>query len=102
MLAGDKNYPWKTRSTSTYDLALNDGTGDAEYLALLRDWLPRLFAEHRPQLVFFQAGVDAMVRDSFGRSSCSFAACRYQSHHAQQCFMLLCSYWHDSYHQLFG
>lgn len=64
---GDKNYPWKTRSTSTYDVALPDATGDEEYLALLREWLPRLFAQHQPQLVFFQAGVDAMERDSFGR-----------------------------------
>ncbi|KAK9906768.1 hypothetical protein WJX75_007622 [Coccomyxa subellipsoidea] len=66
---GDKNYPWKTRSTSTYDVALPDATGDEEYLALLREWLPRLFAQHQPQLVFFQAGVDAMEKDSFGRLS---------------------------------
>ncbi|BDA46406.1 Histone deacetylase 11 [Coccomyxa sp. Obi] len=66
---GDKNYPWKTRTTSTYDIALPDGTGDEEYLRLLEDWLPRLFANHRPQLVFYQAGVDAMESDSFGRLS---------------------------------
>ncbi len=65
--AGDKNYPWKTRTTSTYDIALPDGTGDEEYLSVLEEWLPRLFADHRPQLVFYQAGVDAMEKDSFGR-----------------------------------
>ncbi|CAL8462539.1 g2072 [Coccomyxa elongata] len=66
---GDKNYPWKTRTTSTYDVALCDGTGDEQYLRLLEEWLPRLFANHRPQLVFCQAGVDAMEKDSFGRLS---------------------------------
>ena len=36
------------------------------YLRLLDEWLPRLFDEYDPGLVFFQAGVDAR-RDSFGR-----------------------------------
>ena len=64
---GDKNYPWKTRTKSTYDMSLEDGTKDEAYLYLLHDWLPRLFESHKPQLLFFQAGVDAMVDDSFGR-----------------------------------
>ena len=66
-VAGDKNYPWKTRTESTYDVSLEDGTSDETYMSLLHDWLPRLFERHRPQLLFFQAGVDAMVNDSFGR-----------------------------------
>ncbi|GLC47189.1 hypothetical protein PLESTB_001622600 [Pleodorina starrii] len=64
---GDKNYPWKTRRTNTYDVPLRDETGDEEYLALLRSWLPRLLRDHRPQLILFQAGVDALRGDSFGR-----------------------------------
>lgn len=66
-VTGDKNYPWKTRTKSTYDISLEDGTTDEAYLAMLRDWLPRVFETHKPQLLFFQAGVDAMVNDSFGR-----------------------------------
>ncbi|KAG2488079.1 hypothetical protein HYH03_013382 [Edaphochlamys debaryana] len=68
---GDRNYPWKSRRTNTYDLPLPDDTGDAEYLALLQSWLPRLMRDHRPQLVFFQAGVDALKGDSFGRLALS-------------------------------
>eukprot|EP00798_Chlamydomonas_sp_ICE-L_P001717 gene1717-33124_t len=64
---GDKNYPWKTRMKNTYDVGLPDGTGDEEYLEMLRSWLPRLIETHKPQLVFFQAGVDALNGDSFGR-----------------------------------
>ena len=54
---------------STYDIEMPDGTEDAQYLRLLEQWLPVLFERHSPQLVFFQAGVDAMVKDSFGRLS---------------------------------
>lgn len=68
---GDKNYPWKTRMRNTYDIALPDNTGDEEYLGLLRSWLPRLLQQHRPQLIFFQAGVDALKGDSFGRLALS-------------------------------
>jgi len=64
---GDKNYPWKTRMRNTYDVPLPDGTGDEEYLSVLRQWLPRLMEQHQPQLLFFQAGVDALKGDSFGR-----------------------------------
>ena len=48
---------------NTHDIALPDGTADEEYLALLQDWMPRLMATYRPQLVFFQAGVDALKGD---------------------------------------
>ncbi|KXZ43409.1 hypothetical protein GPECTOR_91g563 [Gonium pectorale] len=64
---GDKNYPWKTRRRNTYDVPLPDDTGDEEYLGLLRAWLPRLLSDHRPQLIMFQAGVDALKGDGFGR-----------------------------------
>ncbi|GIM14475.1 hypothetical protein Vretimale_17424 [Volvox reticuliferus] len=64
---GDRNYPWKTRRTNTYDIPLPDDMGDEDYLGLLRSWLPRLLRDHRPQLIIFQAGVDALKGDSFGR-----------------------------------
>ena len=67
MIAGDRNYPWKTRMQSTHDIALPDGTGDTTFLGMLQHWVPRLLDEHEPQLVFFQAGVDALSDDSFGR-----------------------------------
>lgn len=66
---GAGNYPWKTRTTSTHDVPLEDGTGDEVYLSTLAEWLPYLFDTYRPGLVFFQAGVDALEEDSFGRLS---------------------------------
>lgn len=35
---------------------------------ILEGWLPRLWRDHRPQLAIFQAGVDALRQDAFGRS----------------------------------
>lgn len=70
---GDKNYPWKTRQKNTYDVALPDGTTDEQYLALLESWMPRLLNKHQPQLLFYQAGVDALAGDSFGRLALSRA-----------------------------
>ena len=39
---------------SNYDVELDDKTEDAAYLALVEQWLPKLFDDHRPSLVFFQ------------------------------------------------
>ena len=66
---GDRNYPWKTRMMSDYDIALPDECEDEEYLKALKESLPKVFERHKPFLVYFQAGVDALKADSFGRLS---------------------------------
>jgi len=66
---GDRNYPWKTRMFSDYDIALPDDCEDEEYLNALETSLPNVFEKHKPFLVYFQAGVDALKADSFGRLS---------------------------------
>lgn len=66
---GANNYPWRTKMKSNYDVEFADNTEDDEYLDSLKKWLPRLFDTHNPSLVFFQAGVDALKEDTFGRLS---------------------------------
>lgn len=66
---GDRNYPWKTRTISDYDIALPDNCEDDEYLEKLNASLPAVFEKHKPFLVYFQAGIDALKEDSFGRLS---------------------------------
>jgi acetoin utilization deacetylase AcuC-like enzyme len=61
----DSNYPWHTRRRSTIDVPLADDISDEEYLHLLAKWMPRL-ADRHPQLIIFQAGVDALQEDSLG------------------------------------
>jgi acetoin utilization deacetylase AcuC-like enzyme len=64
-LHGRHNFPFrKQRSRSDVDLA--DGAGDEEYLRALEPVLPRVF-DFRPELVLYQAGVDALAGDRLGR-----------------------------------
>ncbi|RIH74622.1 Histone deacetylase-like amidohydrolase [Calidithermus terrae] len=61
----ERNYPLK-KEQSDLDVGLPDATGDAEYLAALEPALEQAFAS-RPELVFFNAGVDVLAGDRFGR-----------------------------------
>jgi acetoin utilization deacetylase AcuC-like enzyme len=60
------NFPLH-KQTSDLDVALEAGLEDDAYLALLADHLPGLLEEVRPDLVFFNAGVDPHVGDRLGR-----------------------------------
>ena len=63
---GDKNFPFK-KETSDLDVPLADGTGDDEYLALLRTHLPGVLNRHQPDFVFYLAGADPYEGDRLGR-----------------------------------
>jgi acetoin utilization deacetylase AcuC-like enzyme len=65
---GERNYPF-TKATSDLDIALPDGTGDAEYLAHLSAALKQLFERFTPQLLIFLAGADPYEDDRLGRLS---------------------------------
>jgi acetoin utilization deacetylase AcuC-like enzyme len=62
----EKNYPSR-KAVSDLDLGLPCGMGDEAYLGLLRDTLPGLLERHRPELVFYIAGVDPYEGDQLGR-----------------------------------
>ena len=47
---------------------------------MVEQWLPYLFDTYRPRLVFFQAGVDALKEDSFGRLDMSRAGMLKRNH----------------------
>lgn len=63
---GEKNYPTR-RGPSDLDIDLPDGTRDDAYLAELRARLPDLLEHLKPDLVFYNAGVDPHEHDSLGR-----------------------------------
>ncbi len=69
------NYPLR-KETSDLDIALELGTGDAEYLRLLQEALPKLLAQVKPDFVFYQAGVDVLATDKLGKLSLTPAGCR--------------------------
>ena len=60
------NFPLR-KQTSDLDVALDADLEDDAYLALLAEHLPGLLEEVRPDLVFFNAGVDPHVDDQLGR-----------------------------------
>ncbi len=51
------------KAESDLDIELPAGTGDAAYLAILDENLPVLFERARPEIVFLQAGCDAVAGD---------------------------------------
>jgi acetoin utilization deacetylase AcuC-like enzyme len=55
------------------DVGLPDGTGDADYLAILTEELPRALDDFRPSIILYQAGVDPHVGDRLGRLALSDA-----------------------------
>jgi acetoin utilization deacetylase AcuC-like enzyme len=59
------NFPFK-KQKSRLDIELAEGLGDDEYLAMLRDTLPRV-AEFAPEFVFYQGGVDVLASDTLGK-----------------------------------
>ena len=60
------NFPAR-KQQSDLDLALDAGTGDADYLATVDGLLPALLDRVRPDLVFYNAGVDPHGDDRLGR-----------------------------------
>lgn len=64
---GASNFPFR-KQESRLDIALPDGTEDQEYLSRLNEALPRVLA-FEPEIVFYQAGVDALESDRLGRLS---------------------------------
>lgn len=62
---GENNFPFR-KQRSRIDIALPDGTGDNEYLAHVRHLLPEVL-EFRPDVIFYQSGVDALAGDRLGR-----------------------------------
>lgn len=68
---GEKNFPFR-KQRSRIDIALPDGTGDEEYLRTLEEVLPRVL-EFRPEIIFYQSGVDALDTDTLGRLNLSLA-----------------------------
>jgi acetoin utilization deacetylase AcuC-like enzyme len=62
---GENNFPFR-KQRSSVDIALPDGIGDADYLRSVEAALDAV-ARFRPEVVFYQSGVDALDSDRLGR-----------------------------------
>jgi len=63
---GARNFPYR-KERSDLDVALDDGTGDATYLAALGQGLSRALPAARADLAFYLAGADPWEGDRWGR-----------------------------------
>jgi len=71
----EKNFPFR-KEQSNLDIGLADGTSDNEYLNILSDQLDILFEKHKPDFVFYLAGVDILSTDKLGKLNISLKACK--------------------------
>jgi acetoin utilization deacetylase AcuC-like enzyme len=72
---GANNFPFR-KEESDLDIAFEDGTGDAEYLAALEHHLDGVLSRHEPDLVFYLAGADPYAGDRLGRLGLTIAGLR--------------------------
>jgi acetoin utilization deacetylase AcuC-like enzyme len=71
---GRANYP-QPKESSDLDVHLPPGTDDAAYLHTLAMHLPDLLTQVRPDMAFYQAGVDVLATDKLGTLGLSRAGC---------------------------
>jgi acetoin utilization deacetylase AcuC-like enzyme len=61
----ENNYP-AYKPPSNFDLGLDDGVGDQEYLAVLLPAVERSLNEFRPDILFYVGGADPFCEDQLG------------------------------------
>ncbi len=71
---GAKNYPFR-KQVSDLDIELANDTGDAVYLQVLQDNLPRLIEDVDPDMIFYQSAVDVLATDKLGKLGLTKAGC---------------------------
>lgn len=54
------------KSSSDLDVGLWSGDGDDKYLSLLTSYIPRIYGEFEPDLLFYLAGADPYKNDQLG------------------------------------
>ncbi len=72
---GEHNYPFH-KEKSDLDIGLKDGTDGRTYLNTLRNVLPQLIREVKPDFAFFLSGVDILSTDKFGKFNISLDECK--------------------------
>ena len=60
----EHNYPPKEKSS--LDIGLEDGADDEEYLAHLREHVPRIIKDFKPDFILYDAGADPYEGDQLG------------------------------------
>src|SRR5262249_34322896 len=72
---GESNYPLR-KVVGSFDLGLEDDTGDGAFLDALDRHAPAALDRHQPDLVLYQAGVDGLAEDALGQLALTHAGLR--------------------------
>lgn len=72
---GRGNYPFK-KERSDLDIPLENNTDDDTYLGILKEALPKLFDEQKPDFVYYLCGVDVLVSDKLGKLGLTLGGCK--------------------------
>ena len=72
---GKHNYPF-IKECSDWDIPVNDGIEDDEYLALVKMSLNKAINTFKPDFIMFQSGVDILSSDKFGKFKVSMQGCK--------------------------
>ena len=72
---GKSNYPF-IKETSDLDIALKNETKDNEYLSILKNTLPKLINQEKPDFIYYLCGVDILKTDKLGKLSLSVKGCK--------------------------
>ncbi len=71
---GANNYPFK-KETSDLDIELPNQINDEEYLKTLKEVLPKLIKDQKPDFIYYLCGVDILSTDKLGKLGCSVEGC---------------------------
>ncbi len=72
---GKHNYPFH-KEQSDLDVPLPDHIEDQAYLEILENLLPTLLGTVEPDFIFYQAGVDILQSDKFGKLKITLNGCK--------------------------
>jgi acetoin utilization deacetylase AcuC-like enzyme len=72
---GKTNYPFK-KEISDLDIPLEDGTNDSTFLSIIKETIPQIIEQQKPDFIFYLAGVDILESDKLGKLSCTIEGCK--------------------------
>ncbi|UAM97929.1 histone deacetylase [Polaribacter litorisediminis] len=85
---GKSNYPF-VKEQSDLDIALENNSKDVEYLSILKDVLPKLILQEKPDFIYYLCGVDVIETDKLGKLSLTINGCKERDRFVlQTCFDL--------------
>ena len=72
---GKTNYPFQ-KEKSDLDIPLENNTKDDEYLDILKQTLPSLIKQQKPDFIYYLCGVDILETDKLGKLSMTIEGCK--------------------------